>query len=149
LFRFFRDSWHFGEAVLIDAEDYGRWQCLWDQLSLLIARLKLLEEHKINSVDSLLQLKALVLDIEVTQSFVKMTAESESDIASPRITEIQEQISLKLAKLEIVARKLKDLPGTPGPLTVDSLKGFRQEISESSEELRSVVTAAFQRLKLK
>jgi len=134
---------------LIDAEDYGRWQCLWDQLNLLIARLELLEKHKISSADSLIQIKALLLDIEVTQSFVRMTAESESDIASPRIAELQEKISLKLANLEIAARKLKALPGSPGPLTVDSMKGFRQQLSDSKDELESVVNAAFQRLKLK
>jgi hypothetical protein len=134
---------------LIDAEDYSRWQCLWNQLSLLVSRLELLEKYKISSVDSLIQVKALVHDIEAAQSFVKVTAESESDISSPRITELQEKISLSLARLEIVARKLKEIPGAPGPLSVDSLKGFSQEISQGREELTSVVTAAFQRLKLK
>jgi len=134
---------------LIDAEDYRHWQCLWDQLSLLLARLELLEKYKISSVDSLIQIKALVHDIEAAQSFMRMTVERESDIASPRITEIQERISLRLANLEIVARKLKEIPGAPGPLSVDKLKGFRQGLFDSKEELTSVVTAAYQRLKLK
>ena len=134
---------------MIDAEDYGRWQCLWDQLSLLAARLELLEIHKISSVDALREIRALVLDIETTQSFVRVTAESESDIASPRIAEIQEKISLRLATLEMVARKIKDIPGTPGPVNLEQLKGSGQELSEARQELESVVTAAFQRLKLK
>jgi hypothetical protein len=108
-----------------------------------------LEIHKISSVDALREIRALVLDIETTQSFVRVTAESESDIASPRIAEIQEKISLRLATLEMVARKIKDIPGTPGPVNLEQLKGSGQELSEARQELESVVTAAFQRLKLK
>jgi len=134
---------------VIDAEDYRRWQCLWDQQSLLTGRLELLEIYKISSVDALREVSALLLDIETTRSFMRVTAESESDIASPRIAEILEKISLRLAKLEMVARKIKELPGTPGPIGVEQLKGSRQELSEATEELKSVVTAAFQRLKLK
>jgi hypothetical protein len=134
---------------LIVAEDYSRWQCLWDQLDLILARLELLEKHKISSVEVLLQVKAIIHDIEAAQSFVRVTADNVEEIASPRITELQEKISLSLANLEIVARKLKEIPGAPGPLSVDSMKGFRQEILQGKEELKTVVTAAFQRLKLK
>jgi hypothetical protein len=90
-----------------------------------------------------------VLDIEVAQSFVKLTAESASDIGSPRITELQEKLSLGLANLEIAARKLIEVPGAPGPINLENLKGFQTEISQGKEELAGVVTAAFQRLKLK
>jgi len=134
---------------LIDAEDYRRWQCLWDQLSLIVLRLDLLEKYSINSVDSLTQMRALLADIEAAQSFMRNTAEKKGEIASPRIAELQEKISLRLANLEIAVRKLRELPGTPGPVRMDSLKGFRQQLFDSKEELTSVVTAAFQRLKLK
>ena len=134
---------------MISAEDYGRWQCLWDQLDLIVARLQLLEKHSVSSVDALVQVKAIFHDIEAAQSFLKITAESASDIASPRITELREKMSLSLANLEIVARKLREIPGSPGPLNVDRLKAFRKDILQCKEELTAVVTAAFQRLKLK
>jgi len=133
---------------LIRAEDFGYWQCLWDQLSLLVARLELLGKYQISSADSLKQIEALVYDIEGAQSFMKLTAPSVTDIASPRITEVQEKLSLSLANMEIVARKLKGIPGASGSLGAEQLKGFRKQLAESQEELTTAVTAAFQRLKL-
>ncbi len=132
---------------MIQPEDYRRWQCLWDQVTLLIARLELFENFKISTVDSLKQIKALVYDIEAAQSFMRSTSEKDSDISSPRIIELQEKLSLILANLEIAARKLKEIPGAPGPLSLDRLKGFRQQLINGKEELTSVVTAAFERLK--
>lgn len=130
-----------------DAEDYRRWQLLWDQVKILIARLDLMEKHELNSAESLTQVRAIVLDIGAAQSFMRLTAEGE--ISSPRITELQEKISLSLANLEMTARKLKEKVGTPEPFNLDTLKGYRRELSSSTEELTSVVSAGYQRLKVK
>ncbi|MGW8178912.1 MAG: hypothetical protein ACWGQW_09145 [bacterium] len=133
---------------MIGVEDFESWQCLWDQLSLVVARLELLSRHKISSADSLKQISALVDDIEVAQSFMKLTAPSVADIASPMITEVQERLSLSLANMEIVARKLKGIPGASGSLSEERLRVFRKQLAESQVELTTAVTAAFQRLKL-
>ena len=132
---------------LLDAEDYRRWNCLWEQLGLIVARLEILGEFELASAAALMQVKALVYDVESGQSFQRLTADSE--LKSPRVSEIQEGLSLSLANLHIDARKMVGAPGSPGPLRVRRLTRYQKELAEWKEELISVVTAGYERLKLK
>jgi hypothetical protein len=132
---------------LLDAEDYRRWNCLWEQVGLIVARLEILREFKLASSDALMQVKALVCDLETVQSFQRATADSE--LKSPRVSEIQEGLSLSLANLQIEARKVVGVPGSPGPLWIGRLTRYQEELADWKEELISVVTAGYERLKLK
>jgi hypothetical protein len=132
---------------LIDAEDYRQWQRFWDQLDLVVRRLTMFNDFSFSSVESITQVSALLYDIESTQVFLRAAVEGE--ITSPRITEIQEEISLQVARLESAGRKLKQLPGEPGRPSLGRLAQFQTPLASQKDELREVVTAAYQRLKLK